>query len=236
MASRAELKGRAKSCLKQYYWMAFLVSLVGYLLGAGGSISFNFNRAEHNIYGSGTFSSREFLVFASIFLTIWIIMLVVGILMRVFLSNVVNVGLCSYFLESRKTMTNAGFKQLFSGFGAGNYIKLVKVMFMRDLIVFAWSLLFIIPGIIKSYQYAMVPYILAESPDTDYKSALKWSRDMMRGHKFDFFVLELSFIGWLLLGLLACCIGIVFVLPYSNATYAEFYADIKPNGTSKYYI
>lgn len=231
MASRAELKKRAKSCLKQYYWMAFLVSLVALILGASGDTDFNFSftgRSGSRYFSSG-FDSGDFLLFASIFIAIFVFALIVGILIQTFLSNVVRVGLCSYFLESRKTKTDAGFQRLFFGFGGGKYMKLVKVMFMKNLIVFGWTLLLIIPGIIKAYQYAMVPYMMAENPDLDYRSALDGSREMMAGHKFRLFVLELSFIGWELLGILACCIGVLFVLPYQNATFAEFYADLKEN-------
>ena len=106
---------------------------------------------------------------------------------------------------------------------------------MKDLIIFGWTLLLIIPGIIKTYQYAMVPYILAEYPDMDYRSALDQSRNMMDGHKFQFFVLQLSFIGWEILGILACCIGIIFVLPYENATYAEYYEELKQMGYRQEY-
>ena len=144
-----------------------------------------------------------------------------------FLSNVVEVGLCSYFIESQSTGTDAGFAKLFYGFSCGNYMNVVKVMFMQKIFIFLWSLLLIIPGIIKAYEYAMVPYIVAEDPNIGYKEALERSKDMMNGHKFELWVLQLSFIGWMLLGVLACCIGTIFVLPYQNATYAEYYMKLK---------
>lgn len=236
MASRAVLKGRAKLCLRQYYWKAFLVSLVAALLGAGNDSGFHFtiSGSWKNLLNDIGFKAPEFLFIASIITAILVVILIICIIFQVFLSNVLRVGACSYFLKSRKTRTGADFQQLFSGFSGGHYIKIVKVMFMKDLIIFGWSLLLIIPGIIKSYQYAMVSYILAENPDMDYKSALKWSRDLMKGHKFRFFVLELSFIGWLLLGFIACCIGVIFVFPYQNATYAEFYVDLRENYSEKY--
>lgn len=158
-----------------------------------------------------------------------IIIFLIGILIQTFLSNVVQVGLCSYFLESRKTKTDAGFSRLFYGFGCGSYLNLVKAMFMKSLIVFGWWLLLIIPGIIKEYEYSMVPYLLAEQPEMDYRTALNRSRSLMNGHKWDFFVLQLSFIGWRLLGIIMCCIGVMFVVPYENATYAEFYAELNKN-------
>lgn len=231
MADRAELKGRAKECLKQYYWMALLVSIIASVLGAGQNYSFNLNFNTKNttstvgIY-NGDVDHSAYIIMLVIIAVVLIIIFLIGILIQTFLSNVVQVGLCSYFLESRKTKTDAGFSRLFYGFGCGSYLNLVKAMFMKSLIVFGWWLLLIIPGIIKEYEYSMVPYILAEQPEMDYRMALDRSRHLMNGHKWDFFVLQLSFIGWRLLGIMMCCIGVVFVVPYENATYAEFYAEL----------
>lgn len=231
MADRAELKGRAKECLKQYYWMALLVSIIASVLGVGQNYSFNLNFNTKNttstvgIY-NGDVDHSAYIIMLVIIAVVLIIIFLIGILIQTFLSNVVQVGLCSYFLESRKTKTDAGFSRLFYGFGCGSYLNLVKAMFMKSLIVFGWWLLLIIPGIIKEYEYSMVPYILAEQPEMDYRMALDRSRHLMNGHKWDFFVLQLSFIGWRLLGIMMCCIGVVFVVPYENATYAEFYAEL----------
>lgn len=232
MASRAELKARAKACLSRYYWMAFLVSLVASILGAGNGPSFRLGttgRTGSRYRGRITDISDYFLA-VTISLIIFFIVLTVVVVLSTFVGNVVQVGLCSYFLESRKTRSDAGFSRLFYGFGDGRYLNIVTVMFLKDLFIFGWSLLLIIPGIIKAYQYAMVPYILAEYPDMDYRTALKESKDMMDGHKIEYFVLGLSFIGWELLGILACCIGVIFVTPYVNATFAEFYAELRQRG------
>lgn len=234
MADRAELKGRAKECLKQYYWMALLVSIIASVLGAGQNYSFNFNINTKNTTSTagmynGDVDHSAYITMLAIIAVALIIIFLIGILIQTFLSNVVQVGLCSYFLESRKTKTDAGFSRLFYGFGCGSYLNLVKAMFMKSLIVFGWWLLLIIPGIIKEYEYSMVPYLLAEQPEMDYRTALNRSRSLMNGHKWDFFVLQLSFIGWRLLGIMMCCIGVMFVVPYENATYAEFYAELNKN-------
>ena len=99
---------------------------------------------------------------------------------------------------------------------------------MTQLKIFLWSLLFIIPGIIKSYEYAMVPYLLADNSDMDKDEILNLSRRMMEGNKWDFFVLELSFIGWILLAVSTFnIVGILYVDPYIEATHAQFYLKIK---------
>lgn len=231
MATRAELKERAKACLKQYYWMALLVSVVASMLGAGqsGGVNFSFQTqsgSDTQYNGAGAVDHADYIAILILILSIFAVIFIIGLVVQAFLSNVVHVGLCSYFIESRKTKTDAGFTRLFYGFNSGNYLNIVKVMFLRNLFIFGWTLLLIIPGIIKTYEYAMVPYILADNPALDYSSALKQSKSMMLGHKFELFVLELSFIGWRFLGMMLCCIGIIFVLPYQNATFAEFYAEL----------
>ena len=98
---------------------------------------------------------------------------------------------------------------------------------MRELYIFLWALLFIIPGIVKSYEYYMVPYILAENPNISSARAFELSRIMTNGEKWNIFVLELSFMGWQILGMLACCIGTYFVLPYMDSTFAELYEAMR---------
>ena len=100
-------------------------------------------------------------------------------------------------------------------------------MFLRGLYTFLWTLLLLIPGIIKSYAYRMVPYILSDNPKMGADNAITLSRKMMDGNKFELFVLELSFLGWYLLGLLALGVGILFVNPYYNATEAQLYLVLR---------
>jgi uncharacterized membrane protein len=104
---------------------------------------------------------------------------------------------------------------------------IIKTMLLSKIFIFLWSLLLIIPGIIKSYAYRMVPYILADNPNIGAEKAIELSNEMTRGHKFDMFVLDLSFIGWYLLGTLALGIGVFLVMPYDNATNAELYLVLR---------
>ena len=104
----------------------------------------------------------------------------------------------------------------------------------RDLFILLWTLLLIVPGIIKSYSYRLVPYILSENPHMDRKRALELSQQMMDGHKMEAFVLELSFFGWFLLSALTCgLVGIFYVNPYLDATFAEFYVAIRTESIGK---
>ena len=96
-------------------------------------------------------------------------------------------------------------------------------MFLRGLFESLWTLLLVIPGIYKHYEYYMIPYLLADNPEMEWHEAFRLSKEMMAGNKFDTFVLELSFIGWYLLGMLVCCIGGIFVNPYYEMTFVELY-------------
>lgn len=98
---------------------------------------------------------------------------------------------------------------------------------LETVFVFLWSLLFFIPGIVKSYSYAMCYYIKSDNPDFGWNMCLKESIKMMKGHKWELFVLDLSFIGWYLVGSLCLGLGVLWVAPYHEATRAQFYESLK---------
>ena len=102
-----------------------------------------------------------------------------------------------------------------------------KVTFFTGLFTALWSLLLVIPGIIKMYSYSMAMYILAENPSIGALDALKQSENMMKGHKMEMFILDLSFIGWHLLASITFGIAYIWVIPYINATKTNFYNKIK---------
>ena len=100
-------------------------------------------------------------------------------------------------------------------------------MFLMSVFIFLWSLLFVIPGIIKAFSYAMTPYILEEHPELTANEAIDHSRAMMKGHKFDLFWLYLSFIGWGILCIPTLGIGTFWLIPYMQTAQASFYEDVK---------
>lgn len=109
-----------------------------------------------------------------------------------------------------------------------HYKNVVKTAFMTDLFIFLWSLLFVIPGIIKSYSYRLVPYIVSENPQISYKDALAESARLMNGNKWKAFVLDLSFIGWDMLSAVTFgIVGLFYVDPYKASTDAALYEAIK---------
>ena len=90
----------------------------------------------------------------------------------------------------------------------------------------------LIPAIMRSYAYRLTPWILADNPGIGHRRALRLSIAMSDGHKAGMFVLDLSFLGWYLLGFLACCVGVLFVTPYVVATWAELYATLKASAVA----
>lgn len=230
MWTRAELKERAKNVLRGNYWKAFLISIV-IAFASGGGGGGGGGRAS----GSADFSGldRYGMDPSQIAALIWVILgavtfiIVVSIAIQVLLLNPLLVGGRRYFIQSAQYFDNKGcFRYAFDSY---NWKGIVGSMFLKNLFVFLWSLLLIVPGIIKGYAYSMVPYILADNPNIGAKRAMELSDNMTRGHKFDMFVLYLSFLGWYLLGVLCFLIGGIFVRPYEDATFAELYLTLRQN-------
>lgn len=105
---------------------------------------------------------------------------------------------------------------------------------IRTVYIFLWTLLLVIPGIIAEYSYAMAPYILQENPELTPSEALSRSKEMMKGHKFELFWLEVSFFGWIILSAFTLGIGIYFLEPYMKAAETAFYREISNQQKEEY--
>lgn len=150
----------------------------------------------------------------------------IGIALKVLVANPVEVGGCKFFVENELGV-GQGLGSMIDAFRGGHYGNVTVAMFMRDLKVFLWTLLLVIPGIIKKYEYRMVPYILAEHPELSYQEVLALSSQMMDGQKANAFVLDLSFIGWEILSGMTCgVLGFFWVNPYRHCTNAELYLEL----------
>ena len=156
-----------------------------------------------------------------------IVVLVVAVFasaLRIFVFGPLEVGCQSFFLRNAQAPAELG--ELGRGFRS--YWPTVGAMFLRDLFLLLWSLLLIVPGIVKSYSYRLTPYILADNPGMKGTDAITLSRRMMDGQKWNAFVLDLSFIGWeLLSALTGGLLGIFYVNPYRDCTNAELYHTLK---------
>lgn len=226
MWTRSMLKERAKMVLSLNYWKAFAVSLV--LLFAGGRDSrWNGSNGGRD-YSVRSGPLHEFAATIALYAGIIIIIFIV---LRVFVGYILEVGGRKFFVRAAEGESDMG--HLGYGFQEERYFNIVGTMLLRSIYTFLWTLLLIIPGIIKSYAYRMVPYILADNPSIGYNRAIELSNEMTQGQKFDMFVLDLSFIGWYILGTLAFFIGVLFVQPYEDATNAELYLILRRNAIER---
>ena len=237
MIVRSELKEKAKAAFKANYWkcvlVAFIFSLVvgGTTAASGNTTVENANNAT-NTEGVAELNQaiqqdpQVLAIILGILFTIILIVVVVSTVVDVFITNPLQMGCMSFFLKNADD-PNTGVDEIKRGF-TPNYKRNVKALFLKDLKILLWSLLLIVPGIMKAYSYALVPYILAEDPDITAADALAKSEAMMAGHRKEAFVLDLSFILWYLLGVVTLGIGyVLYVGPYTTATDAEFYKAVK---------
>ena len=217
---RSQLKQMARNALHGSYWKSVLVA---FLLGLT-SASFASSGSAANAEGisDGYYSFEHYL---PVILTFVFFAGVLALALRIFLLRPLEVGCRRYFLED--IIRPAELDCLKAGF-SGNYRNVVWVMFCRDIFIFLWTLLLIVPGIVKSYEYRMVPYVLAENPDLSREEAFALSKRMMDGDKMNAFILDLSFIGWAILTILTCgLVGIFYYQPYLALTDAALYQTLK---------
>ena len=244
MWTRMQLKANGKQMFCKNYWECVAVSLI---MGFFSTIpNYNSTRLNLKTYGDGLsefndiyMSSSEirkgFVAALAISTMLGLFLMVAGALLKIFVGNVLEVGGNRFFIENRTR--KAGLKTLLVPFRSGHYGNVALTMFLMNLYISLWTMLFVIPGIIKTYEYLMVPYIIAENPEMDRREAFAISKRMMDGEKWNAFVLTLSFLGWLMLDLLTCGIlGLLFVTPYIHATYAELYTYNKIKAYNEGYI
>lgn len=134
-------------------------------------------------------------------------------------------GMMTLFLQSLRSGMAPKLEGLFAGFKS--YGRVLGTMLLMTLYTALWSMLLMIPGIIKSYSYAMTPYLLLDEPELGPEELIKRSMKMMEGNKMKLFLLDLSFLGWILLAMITCGIGMLWVTPYMQMARAGFYEDLK---------
>ncbi len=213
----SDIRSRARQTLEGKWGVAVLTAFLAALLGglATGN-GFNIEIDEEWL------SSMPMIVRAYLGIAVS----VGGILglAQFILGGVVQLGYSRFLLDmhdGKEAQTSELFSQ-FDRFGDGFCLSL-----LRSIFTFLWSLLFIIPGIIAGYQYSMAHFIMVENPDITAREALKASKELMDGNKWDLFILDLSFIGWVLLCILTLGIGELWLNPYMNAAHAAFYRSIR---------
>lgn len=160
-----------------------------------------------------------------------LVLFAIVLVVNAFLLNPFNVGYSRFFL--RNLNQPAMVAEIGYSFD-NNYRETVKGMFKRDIFTLLWGLLFIIPGIVKSYEYRMIPYLFADDPTMTSDRAFAESRAMMQGNKWRTFVLDLSFLGWNLLSVLTFgLVGVFYAAPYQLQTYAAQYEELRYGASAR---
>lgn len=129
------------------------------------------------------------------------------------------------FLDNLRSGKAIEVQALFEGYN--DYSRITGTYLLMVVYILLWSLLLVIPGVVKSISYSQTLYILRDEPTLSYNGAIERSMAMMKGHKMDYFLLILSFIGWYILGIVSLGIGFLWINPYISRTLAFFYEDLK---------
>lgn len=246
---RKELKQAGKNLFQKNYWYSVLVAFLMAFSGTTSSPSFNFSfdtsssgngsydSSFEELFGGGNadFFFDEFLqepIGIAVILVIIATIIVASVLSYLVFASF-RCGGIRYFLKSRKNQP-AQIHEVFENLKDKTNFNIGKVTFFRDLSVTLWSLLFIIPGIIKSYEYWAIDYILAVRPDIDKDEARRLSKILMDGNKWRAFELSMSFLGWGFLSLFTMgLLNIFYVNPYMQATFVEFFSEIRLEALAK---
>ena len=214
--AREKLKSAAKSQIKNDFVMIFLFYLIRFAISAIVRYVFNLNsapREEDYMYPIMPYIASSYGSSGVIFL------------LEIFFYSPLEYSLSRAYLGLME-----GKRVKFSTFAIGYtdaWGKSILLSFLTWIFTILWSLLFVIPGIIKAYSYRMAFLILADNPELSANEALQKSKEMMKGHKLDLFILDLSFIWWFLLVAITFGVASIYVAPYIGATQANFYESLK---------
>lgn len=236
MKCAADFRRIARNALKGKWGIAVIVTVVAVFLGArgngapeldfnieGSNVSFNFDILGMTIYStSGGFESGIGGLFTGGAISV-ILAAASTAALHLLLGSVLGVGYSRFTMELLDR-NNAGFKQLFQYFPYWKNTFCTRLL--KEIYVFLWTLLFIVPGIMVSYSYAMTDFILADHPEMTAGEALAASKEMMEGNRWRLFCLHISFWGWMLLSMLTLGVGNLWLNPYKNVAIAEFYREV----------
>lgn len=232
-----DFRSIARDALKGRWGIAVIAGLLASLLGAigatgpqvklnitdnGASINFMFgNQQVYSSAGGWVPELNAFIVGGAIYMIV-LALAMAAVLFA--LGSVISLGYSRFNLELVDRQNEAQIGTLFGYFPHWKKAAIAKLL--QSVYVVLWSLLFVIPGIMASYSYAMTPYILAENPEMSPKEAIARSKEMMYGNRWRLFCLHFSFIGWAFLSMLTFGIGNLWLTPYQQAAVAAFYREV----------
>lgn len=222
MWSISEVKERGKEAFKRNYWNSVIVAFLLGLLTSGATASASSQTDSEGL-------QTQLLLMDPAVLTILIgsltTIMIVSVLLKIFLFNPLKVGGYRFF---KKNVEEDGATLGVISEGFNGYGHIFITLFLRDLFLALWTMLLIVPGIIKGYSYRMVPYILKDNPELSATEVITKSRELMDGNKWRAFVFDLSFIGWFILSIIPL-VGWLWTNPYYENANAALYLELSKN-------
>ncbi|MBE7040007.1 MAG: DUF975 family protein [Ruminococcaceae bacterium] len=209
MEKIAALKEEAKKIFLPFYIYCLIIIMINYAVTSLQQGLISYGIAAFKL--PGQYMMLQFVI-------------IISFLIGFFIVIPMEVGVKGFFLNL--TRGEAEIKDIVSPFKKA-YDRAVIILFLRNIKVILWSVLLIVPGIYKLYEYAMLPYIIADEPNISNKEAFARSKKIMTGNRMKLFKLQISFIGWYILSAITLSIGFVFLAPYTHTAEALFYEQIK---------
>lgn len=225
MWTRSELKAKGKERFLGNYIGAVIAAILVFL---GAASSGSAGRSSSKVSDAVSSSDNPIVALATVIAILVgvVIVLAISFIIKVFFLNPLTLGGYRFFVLNHDEKPSL--KTLLFAFNSAYYGNIVKIMLVRDIKVILWTLLFVIPGIYKQYEYRMIPFLVAENPYIELDEAFVVSKGMMMGNKLDALVLDFSFIGWwILVGITGGIAGIFYVNPYVASTNTELYFALK---------
>lgn len=214
--SRQELKFDAKEKMRQASVNPYLVTVIMGVVLVLLAVVQSFFDLWGGIVGSYDGESLgSYIGFSIVFFIVYFV-----------LSTILEFGYHTYCLKVANRDSSMSYGDLFSS--ARYLLKALGLMIVMTVFVSLWMVLLVIPGVIAAYRYSQAIFIMAENPEKGILQCIRESKEMMIGHKMEYFVLELSFIPWALLGSFTCGLGFLYVYPYMTVTFANYYNSLKP--------
>ncbi len=217
--NRQELKFDAKNKMREAAVTPYVVTLImGVILMVLSGVQFILD-FWGNIIGTGssvnTGEASTYIVSSLVFFVIYLV-----------ISTILQFGYSSYCLKVANRDGSMSYGDLFSS--VRYLLKAIGLTLMISVFVLLWCILLVIPGIIAAYSYSQAIFIMVENPNKGIMQCIRESKEMMAGHKMEYFILELSFFFWMLLGGVTCGLAYIYVYPYMTVTFANYYNSLKP--------
>ena len=230
------IKSDAKVTFQASYWKSVAVAFIMGLLATSTKVLVTVNKGggkgKGKLHGSINLSLTPeewgFLaMIASLLVGLSLMAMITILLLRIFLFNPLQQG-CYDFFKKNMQEKDTSVGVIMNGFKG--YGRTFLTLFLRDLFLALWTCLFVVPGFIKAYSYRLVPYLLNDEPELSGTEVITRSRELMNGHKMEAFLLDFSFIGWILLSIItADLVGIFWTNPYMENARAGFYLELIRN-------